>query len=405
MSAGRAGEMARVGGFALLDPVDHSALRWESPATLRGDGSRRWPVVEGIPFLRTGREELREQVVAALDAEEMIHALALLLGDQDDFARIPPPTVAERRSLIESLGRTGGTLREAMAGLHYGPVADYFAHRWSAPTYLSGLALLDRFGVPGATVVETACGIGHYLRDLSLRGVASLGLDVVFSKLWLARRFLVPKVVGLVCADAVRGWPLGPAETSRPTVAFCHDAFYFLPDKPGVVRSWQTLVGDSGRVLIGHAHNREFDHRGVAGEPWSPAEYATLLPGAALFDDAELARSAWAEEPPLPRDPAVLTGVEAVALAWDAAGPVRVNDDGLGLLDSAPGRPLRLNPMLKVAGDRFEPDWPSPRFAAEYADQAPYLTGEPAEPAPGSVPDDVARLARRRILLDLPEHW
>ena len=42
-------------------------LRPDGPATLT-DGERRWPVVAGIPWLRAGRDDVRERVVAALDA-------------------------------------------------------------------------------------------------------------------------------------------------------------------------------------------------------------------------------------------------------------------------------------------------------------------------------------------------
>ncbi|WP_435017227.1 class I SAM-dependent methyltransferase [Tundrisphaera sp. TA3] len=397
------GPSARVGercGCALVDPEDATPLRPDSPHSLVGEGGGRWPVVEGIPFLRVGREHLRQHALEALDSRDARSALGLLLADQDDFARTPPPDAASIAGAIDA-AEGDGTLRDAMRALGFGPVADYFAYRWSAPTYLSGLALLGRHAPPGRPVVEVACGIGHYLRDLRLRGIDCLGLDVVFAKIWLARRFVVPGDVGLVCADAVAGWPLGRASSS-PTV-FCHDAFYFLDDKPGVVASFRRTAGDAGRILIGHAHNRDFDHRGVAGDPWTPEAYAGLLPGCRMYDDAELARWAWAETPAPARDAGSLAGVEAVALAWPDDGL----DTGRTLLDPAPGsRPLRVNPLLVDQGGQMVPRWPSPRFEAEYAEASGYLIGEPTPPDHSRPErDEVARLARRRILLDLPERW
>jgi len=388
-------------GTLPIDPVSGRPLRRDRPWSL-SDGATRWPVVEGIPFLRVGREPLRR--AEALDAGDDRAALVALLADQDDFARTPPPDPASLSRLVAEVDSGRATLRAAMASLNYGPVADYFAHRWSAPTYLSGLALLAmRPG--GAAVVEVACGIGHYLRDLSRRGVACGGLDVVFSKLWLARRYVVGPDVALACGDAAAGWPLGPAP--GPTVAFCHDAFYFLPEKPRVVGSLRRLVGDAGAILIGHAHNRLRDHGGVAGEPRTPAEYAALLPGCSLFDDAELARSAWEGTPAPARTADELEDAEAVAMAWPGREPEERADP-----TTPSGISLRLNPILADEGGILRPRWPSARFEAEYAAEATYLGGEPMPSAEtlrraeaGADDPEVARLVARRILVDLPERW
>ena len=387
-------------GAPLIDPETGRALRYDTPWSLT-DGANRWPVVEGIPYLRVGRETLRSTCLQALDAGGDRAALVLLLADQDDYARIAPPDSTTLDHLADAVGSRLASLRQAMTTLNYGPVADYFAHRWSSPTYLSGLALLDN-RAEGAAVVEVACGIGHYLRDLSRQGVACGGLDVVFSKLWLARRFLVGNDVPLVCADASQGWPLGQAP--GPTVAFCHDAFYFLPEKPRVVASLQSLVGDLGAILIGHAHNRLHDHAGVAGEPKTTAEYAAMLPGCSLMDDAELARSEWTDTPAPARSAESLANVEAVAILWPG---------GISPLSRPrPTAKLRLNPILIEAEDVLRPAWPSERFEAEYADASPYLTGEAIPSAQtlrhaenGTPDPEVDRLARRRILLDLPERW
>lgn len=381
-----------------LDPERGVRLEWDSPHSLAGPGTRRWPVVEGIPWLRVGRDRLRSATLDALDAGDDRAALVGLLADQDDHARTPPPDPAALVRLVESVDAGLSTLRDAMAALGYGPVADYFAHRWSTPTYLSGLGLLERHWLAGASVVEVACGVGAFLRDLSLRGVPALGLDVVYSKLWLARRFVVPPAVELVCGDASGGWPLGTS--GSPVLAFCHDALYFLPDKPGLIDHLRRLVGDDGRILIGHAHNSRFDHRGVSGEPMTPEEYADLLPGGLLYDDADLAREVWAAIPATPKTAAELAGVEAVAIAWDAPGDLAGRlAAGPGLTRVRPDARLRPNPMLEDGPGGLRPRWPSPRFEAEYAADSPYLFEEPTTGA------GVDRAYRRRALLDLPERW
>ncbi len=391
----------------LIDPTSRRPLRADRPWSLT-DGEARWPVVEGIPFLRPGRDDLRRSALDRLDAGNPRAALGLLLADQDDFARIAPPDPPALARLIDAVEDGSATLRDAMAALHFGPVADYFAYRWSSPTYLSGLALLDRHARGGSTVLEVACGIGHYLRDLAARGRPCLGLDVVFAKLWLARRFVVPPEVPLICGDASRGLPVGPIEASA--VAFCHDAFYFLPAKGRVIEALLGAVGEGGTILIGHAHNSAFDHGGVAGEPRTPDEYAAFLPGCDLFDDAELARSAWSRTPAPARPPGELAAVEAVAMAWPGGEGAR--DRAPCLTRPIPGARLRLNPLLVDEDGTLRPAWPSPRFEAEYAAASPYLFGEPtpsaevlAKASRGELDPEVARLATRRILLDLPERW
>jgi hypothetical protein len=128
-----------------------------------------------------------------------------------------------------------------------------------------------------------------------------------------------------------------------------------------------------------------------------------------MYDDAELARSAWSGIPASSRDPAGLADVEAVAMAWSASG--RISDPGASAvnrltLELPPaGRELRLNPILVDEGGRLRPRWPSSRFEAEYADSSEYLYDEPTPIGPVVDRPEVDRLARRRILLDLPGRW
>jgi hypothetical protein len=68
----------------------------------------------------------------------------------------------------------------------------------------------------------------------------------------------------------------------------------------------------------------------------------------------------------------------------------------------SPGTKLRRNPLY-VGGAIA---WPSPRYATEYAPLATY-------PAASDAPDEacaganaaIDALARRRVLVDLPERW
>lgn len=332
------------------------------------------PVVDGIPYARAGRDELRTRVAGLLADDDVDGARVALLADADDWWDAAPPP-AEQLARVA----TAATLREAMALLGMGRVGDYFAHRWSDPTYLAGLALLQQHWPAGRPVVEVACGAGHFLRELAQRGVPDLvGVDVVWAKLWLARRFVCPQA-RYVCADVTALPDLG---VRAPAYVLCHDALYFVRDKAAAARAMRALAGEGGTVVVGHAHVAD-----PHGAPVPARDYARLLDARLAYDDDELTRALLAGRPPQPAPVAELEGSEAVALvAGDLLAPAPYD---LG----EPVGPLRLNPLYE--GGALV--WPSERYAQEYGPRSGYLP-ERAEPLP-------ADAARRRVLVDLPERW
>lgn len=384
----------------IISPLNGQLLRPDAPHSL-SDGTTRFPLVDGIAFLRSGRDELRLEALHHLDRGDSDGALVALLADQDDFARTPAATPSALRQLLAEMA-SGCSLRRAMDLLAFGPVGTYFAHRWSTPTFLSALGLVDRYWSGRGPFIEIACGIGQILRDVAARGRAVVGIDVVFAKLWLARRFIVPEAA-LVCADVETGIPLQPIPGAT---VLCHDAFYFIERKDGVLAEMRRIAGGDGSVLIGHAHNASFDHR-IAGTPLDPAGYQALAPDASLYDDAAFAAEALGEGRATAEDPDRLRDVEAISMA---IGPERASEP-FGAAALRTGRALRLNPLLAAdASGLLEPDWPDDRFVREYG-STPYLrTPMPseallAEAAAGRRSPAIDDLARRRILLDLPAAW
>ncbi len=337
----------------------------------------RWPVVDGIAWRRSGKDELRQCAVELLDAGAADAARIALLADADPWWDEPAPPPEQLARAVEAT-----TMREAMRLLGLGRVGDYFAHRWSDPSYLAALALLQAHWPAGKPVVEVGCGAGHLLRELSLRGVTDLvGVDVAFSKLWLAQRFVCP-AARYVCADATVLPPLG---VPRPAYVLCVDALYFLPDKPAVVAALRRLSGPGGTIAIGHAHTPAEVHS--AGDPLTPEQYQRLLGTDLVYDDDALTDAYLAGRPPRPG-----ADVKARAVALVAGDPCRPGPD---LRAPRPGA-LRLNPLYDEAGVRH---WPSERWAQEYVRAAEYL---PERIDPAALPSDATA---RRLLLDLPEHW
>ena len=288
-----------------------------------------------------------------------------LLRRQDAWARTEQ---ASEEAVARLVAEPPETLREAMQTLNYGPVADYFAYRWSDPTFLSGLALLNLH--EHTRVLELACGIGHFCRELTMRGIPVVGVDVVYSKLWLADRYVAPETE-FVCLDA--GAPL-PFPDQYFSTAFCHDAFYFLPNKAEIARELRRVARV---VLIGHTHNAAMDNFS-SGAPLTVAEYQSLFPDAVMYDDAELTRALLENRPPR-------EGGEGAALAF-ASAPT----GWTGLFtDPLTDASLQVNPLLRNGTLCF----PSERYAQEYGPLMDYVT------------DSTLDARRRRALVSLPERW
>ncbi len=354
----------------LRSPTGH-ALAPDTPHSLAG-GGERWPVVDGIPYLRAGREALAAATLAALDAGDVRAATVLLLADQDDWWTGPATDRGELGALVD--GRDTLSLRDAMALLRLGPVADYFAHRWCDPTFLAGLALLETHWTAPETAFELACGIGHYLRELTRRGVACVGADVVFAKCWLAKHWVAPEA-GYLVFDAAHPWPLD----ARFDLAMCHDAFYFLPDQPRVAERLRA----AGRTLaVSHLHDANW-REGPLGPARTAAEWAVIFPAATAYDERELLRALLESDAPKPTPLLDSDRVEAWSLLENGgeARPI-VGDVALPAGDAA----LRPNPLLEN-GVR----WPSERWRREYGWGCAWARG--GDPV------------RTRQVLDLPERW
>jgi SAM-dependent methyltransferase len=384
----------------LLSPTSGTALTQAGPHALRDARGERWPVVAGIPYLRVGRARLITSQLDRLDAGDHDAALLLALGDQDDWDPTPAPGVRACASAVAA-----PTLRSAMAALGFGPVGDYFAYRWSDPTFLSGLGLLDAALADARRVFELGCGIGHFLRELQSRGVSAAGGDVVFAKLWLARRFVAPGAE-LVCFDAGGRFPLAGACVDA---CLCHDVLHYLPDPAHALAE---LRRAGGRVLVGHAHNAEVDNLSP-GAPLPVVGYEALAPDATFFDDAAVGRAALGGTPPVAADAQQLRAAAAIAFVTPAHSAAAPGADRFAVPVS--GARLRLNPLLHPGAGDPAPlvvRWPSNRYEHEYAHLSGHLRH--AAPVPRALLAGAVRagedrradaLARQRVLLDLPDAW
>ncbi len=367
----------------LRSPLTGALLAADTPHSIAAPGER-WPVVDGIAYLRVGRESLVTAALAHLDGGRSADALTALLADQDDWWTGAPADPGDLRRLVQD--RDTLSLRQAMALLGMGPVADYFAYRWADPTYLAGLALLQAHWRQPATAFELACGIGHYLRELTRHGVACTGADVVFAKCWLARHFVAPDA-DYVVFDAGAAWPLDEA---RFDLVMCHDAFYFLPGQAKVAAALRARLAAGSVLAVSHLHNAGY-HGGAKGPARPAAEWAALFPAATVYDERDLLGSLLGATTPAPRGWVDSPGTEAWSLAEGPGTPLALTG---GLAMPHPGATLRPNPLL--AGGVAH--WPSERWRDEYAAGCWWALPDGQH---GVLPDPV----RLRRVVDLPERW
>jgi SAM-dependent methyltransferase len=389
--------------FALESPETGNALNPDTAHSLRdAKTGARWPVIDGIPYLRTNREDLVAQTLHLLDDAKSDLALEGLLADQDAWWTGPPADPIDLHRLVRD--RDTATLRDAVTLLGWGRVGDYFLHRWTDPTFLAGLTLLEAHWNDPACVFEFACGIGHYLGAFAARGAKVAGADVVFAKLWVARHWVVGEKAQLVCFDA--GSPHWPVVGAPVDLVVCNDAFYFLDDKPGILECLRRTAGDDGWLALSHIHNA--DRPGFsAGRAVSAEEVEELFPDGLVYDDDELTRALAECRAPGPRAPAELRRCEAFSVV---AGPgmrpaPRTVADGITL--PREGALLRLNPLYEPGAEGYAIRWPSERYEAEYAPRVTYPLRSPGPERLDWVGIDSpeADRVRRREFVELPERW
>ena len=374
----------------LTSPTTGRPLAFDTPHSLAA-GGERWLVLDGIPYLRAGSEALAAEALGLMDAGRADEAAACLLAENDPWWDEAPPPRADLIAVVRERDRL--SLREAMARLGWGRVGDYFAHRWSDPTYLATLGLLEAHWREPASAFEIACGIGHSLRALSRAGVGDVaGGDIVFGKLWVCRHWVCPEA-RLICFDAERErWPM---EIAADLVT-CPDAFYFLQNKEAVAR--RIREGARSVYAVPHVHNAQVQTFS-SGAAATAAALSEMFSDAVMYDDAELTRAAAAGRSPTP---GAVDGAEAISLVGGpglAAPQAAVRPPAL--VCPKQGTPLARNPALAGAGRIV---WPSDRYRDEYGPIVTYGRSD-AVPERAVMSDAVAPLVRTRDLLDLPARW
>jgi len=225
-------------------------------------GCSTWPVVEEIPIFapwaRNKRFTLEDILVRHLPPPSGLAARLL--------RRVLPPVGAIQKAIFDR----DATFLALAAALGRTRDLNYFRYRFSDLSYLSTAALLTPLS--RGPVLDLGCGAGHMVHALFRRIPKSMvvGLDLHFTLLYLAKRFVAPS--GLyVCADASGRLPFldGAFEAS-----LCADTFKYLADRSTAAS--ELLRVTRGPVVVSHFYDPSFQGEGVPA-PLEPEACAALF--------------------------------------------------------------------------------------------------------------------------------
>jgi SAM-dependent methyltransferase len=238
-------------------------------------GCGAYPVVEGIPILTDWAKN------RSFRLEEV---LARHLPPPEGFAgkvlrRLLPPT----DRIHDAVSNRVATFIELAAALGRSNDLDYFRYRFSELSYLSSAALLTP--LTQGPVLDLGCGAGHLMSAVSKRipRVMIVGLDLNFTLLYLAKRFLAPSAL-FICADASRRLPFRDGAFEA---AVCADTFVYLPDRGSAARELLRTV--RGPLLMSRLADPAYQARG-GHPPLEPGAYLEMFAarGPRLYRDGDL---------------------------------------------------------------------------------------------------------------------
>jgi uncharacterized protein YbaR (Trm112 family) len=226
-----------------------------------------YPIVAGIPYIRTGSEA--EKTMDFLEKGEKEQALYTLLGVD-----------VERQQKFKDLqlDKQTITFRKALEILCTDAEGFYLFYRFSDPTFLSSQAVLRAVGQNphcfNRYVLDLCGGTGHFTRSLCSFADAEKVIlaDISFWKIWLAKQFIAPDCHP-VCCNANE--PLPFAKTMFSLV-FCSDAYHYIWSKRLLAGEMLRLIGNDGVAVISHLHNSLCENPS-AGMPLTPAAYKNLV--------------------------------------------------------------------------------------------------------------------------------
>jgi uncharacterized protein YbaR (Trm112 family) len=404
------------GRLELVDSLFHRRDADEIHDGILGCHCCIFAVIDGIPVLHLEGSSADARAHVEAGRPDLARRLMLNLSDDEQAARVD--------ALASS---SSATFRELVQALDPTPEGGYFLYRFSDPSHLVAHALVRAIASAalkgGGRAIDICGGAGHLTRALlDLSSPPPVLADLFFSKIWLGRRFTAPGCEAVCCNGN------GPLPFARGVFRFamCADALMFIWTKRLFAQEMARLIDADdpdapGAVLVSHAHNERV---------WSPS-HGNALPPEGYRDLFETLEPRLFAEGGLFADvvrggpldlsrrdtPDTLDGDAALAIVASrrAAGQDIFRLHAVGREPGAHGE-LRINPLYVAIpqGDRvrLRLQFPSDDYAEEFGACREYLLDEVVVEAAAlsalaqnRLSPELAELARRRVILDLPKKY
>jgi uncharacterized protein YbaR (Trm112 family) len=369
-------------------------------------------IVDGIPVMHLEGSSTAARAHVEAGRPDLARRAMFNLQDEAHAARfdgVASSPSSTYRDIVEALGPSfeGG----------------YFLYRFSDPTYVVADAVVRAVAGTvlkgGGRAVDICGGSGHLTRallDVSSSSAPPVLADLYFSKIWLARRFTAPGCEG-VCSDGNSPFPFARGAFRY---AMCTDAFMYIWTKRQFVGEMARAIddGSDGAILIGHTHN-ERTWSPSHGQPLAQDAYRALFETieprvfgeAGLFADVVRGESIDLSR----RDSAEAVDADPALTIIASRNPDVFAPHRLDAPRPARGE-YRLNPLYvaEPTGDlvTLRLRFPGEDYEEEYGACRQYLPAEavvrPAALdalAQGRLVPELAELARRRVVLDLPRRY
>jgi SAM-dependent methyltransferase len=341
-----------------------------------------YPVVDGIPYLRSG--PTTREVLALLESGHK----------QEALARLGIPAEAQRPL----------TFRDVLPLLCSGAEAEYLLYRFSDPTFLVSDGLLRAVAKPPGRCLDLCGGAGHLIRGLLPTQEPWLA-DLEFWKLWLAKRIVAPECHA-VCCDASQPLPFARGGFS---FVFSSDGLNYIWQKRLFVAEATRVMAENGVLILTHLHNALCDNHSP-GMPLTPAAYRNLCEtlAARLFKESEFFESVLQKRPLdlslIYKDADLRSEAAVILMAAEDPKVFRAYQHPPPYVGGY--SKLAINPLYQVqhAGDktRLRLRFPSQYYEQEFGKARSYL---PEELELDTRDLNQPELIDRRVVLPLPDNY
>jgi SAM-dependent methyltransferase len=254
-------------------------------------------------------------------------------------------------------------------------------------------------------LLDVPAGTGHFSWVLRQRHPHAriVAGDVSFFNMMMVKRFVVPSATA-ICLDG--NAPL-PFKAGQFELAVTADSWHYLNAQALFLQELVRVKRPQANLVMLHVHNRAVPNF-TPGRPFSLGEIMRMLRQthagpAVILNEQRVAERAWSREPGgWPFDD-VADPLSTAFDLWIGELPPRASCANAGERSGVPGKWI-INPLyVRRSGRRYVRQFASPKYQEEFRALTSLLPEEVCVDAAGDEAPFDAGLARRRIILFVPE--